>query len=51
MSVVQALPSSQSAVVAQGTQPGIVACAHAPPSQVSVVQAAPSSQSAAVSHR
>src|SRR5437667_422891 len=50
LSVVQALPSSQSAAVAQGTQPAMVAWAQAPASQVSVVQALVSSQSAAVVH-
>src|SRR2546429_138795 len=48
VSVVQALPSSQSAAVVHGTQPGMVAWAHAPASQVSVVQASVSLQSAAV---
>ena len=50
MSVVQAVPSLQSAAVVHGRQPGMVACAHTPAPQVSVVQALPSLQSAAVVH-
>src|SRR5947207_16021505 len=48
VSVVQALPSSQSDTVVQGSQPPIVSCAQRPALQLSVVQAVPSAPSVAV---
>src|SRR2546427_12902629 len=52
VSVVQALPSSQSAAVAQGTQPAMVAWAQAPAAQETAVQGGVSSQpGAAVAER
>src|SRR5262245_10938783 len=45
VSVLHALPSSQSEGVEQGTQPAIGSWPQTPPTQVSVVQALPSSQS------
>src|SRR5206468_12936389 len=47
VSVVQALPSSQSAAVAQGWQPAMAASAQAPAAQLSVVEAGVSSSQAA----